>query len=184
MKFRVLAIGLAGLGIVIGVAFGAGLAMGKGNPREVQTGLSAAQIQQLYGASAAGGTGNAAGGTGRGSAATSGAAGATGATGSAAGTASVNLGTITAVEGSTVTIETSQGATKLNLSPATKVTKMTDGTAADLQAGILVSYSGTPKSDGSIDVTSVSNVPMDLQSLVARGGNRQGAPAAGPTPTP
>src|SRR4051794_11878401 len=107
MKFRSLAIILGAVGIAMGVAFCVGLAMGKGNPKTVQSGLSSAQIQQLYGASTnGGGTGTGAGGA----QATGGTTGASGATGApAAASANVNLGRITSVDGTTVTIETAAG---------------------------------------------------------------------------
>jgi len=156
-SFRTLAIGTVVVGILIGAAFGAGAAFGGGDDPEASAeGLTSAQIQQLYGAPT-GGTG-AAGASGPAAARAAGAP-----SNSALGGAS--LGRITAVEGQTITVETAQGSVKLNLTESTIVSKVENGGRSDLAVGDVVAASGPKKDDGSVDATSVSEVPAELQNL-------------------
>jgi hypothetical protein len=152
LSFRTLAIGVVALGILIGVAFGAGVAYGRGDPQTVSEGLTQQQIQQLYGpptnpAAAQGGA--QAGG------------------GAAQALARSTTGRVTSVEGNTVTIETSRGSQKVTLGASGTVTKSGSGNLSDLTQGTTIFASGTRKDDGSFDATSISQVSGDLQALLA-----------------
>lgn len=56
-SFRFIATWVAVTGLLMGVAFGAGLAKGKDTPSETGTGLTAQQVQQLLNGANTGGTG-------------------------------------------------------------------------------------------------------------------------------
>ena len=177
LSFRTLAIGIGVMGIALGVAFGAGVAYGRGDPKTVQSGLTQQQIQQLYGAP----TNPAAAGAG-------GAAGAgqnAGAGGAAALAARATSGRVTAVSGQTITIETARGSQKVNVASSASVNKISGGAASDITEGTTIFASGTRKDDGSFDATSVSQVPSELAQLLSTltgGGAGGGAPASA-TPT-
>ncbi len=47
--FRKVAAGVAVFGLALGVAFGAGIAVGRGDPKTIESGLSAQQLQTLLG---------------------------------------------------------------------------------------------------------------------------------------
>jgi hypothetical protein len=158
LRFRTLAIGVVALGIVMGVAFGAGVAYGRGDPKTVSEGLTQQQIQQLYGAPTNPG---AAGGAGQGGAQ----AGGSGAAAQAL--ARSTTGRVTAVDGNTVTIETARGPQKVTLGSAVTVNRTTNGSVSDLTQGSTIFASGTRKDDGSFDATSISQVSGDLQSLLS-----------------
>ncbi len=181
LSFRMLIIAVVILGAGLGVAFGAGVAYGRGDPKTVQSGLTQQQIQSLLGI-----TGNTAGGGGAGGATGgSGASGATGstgtnrgggnngagaATGSTAATGAAarsTTGRITAVQGTTITIETRTGAQQVNLGNTTTISKLSAGAMADLKEGTTIIANGTRKDDGSFDATEVSQVPSDVTALVA-----------------
>lgn len=189
LSFRTLAIGIGVMGIAFGVAFGAGVAYGRGDPKTIQSGLSQQQIQQLYGAPSGGGAGGAAAGAGAQGGGATGAGGASGAGGAAAAAAArATTGRVTAVSGQTVTIDTARGSQKVNLMPNTAVSKITGGTAADITEGTTIFASGTRKDDGSFDATAVSQVSSDLSQLLTTltGGGAAGAgagAAASATPT-
>jgi hypothetical protein len=178
LSFRTLAIGVGVLGIAMGVAFGAGVAYGRGDPKTVQAGLTQQQIQQLYGAptNPAAAAGNAGG------APASSQAGA----GAAALAARSTTGRVTAVSGQTLTIETARGSQKVNLSSSAAVNKSTRGAVSDITEGTTIFVSGTRKEDGSFDATSVSQVPSELAqflgTLTSGAGGGSGA-LPGSTPT-
>jgi hypothetical protein len=164
LSFRMLAIAIGVFGIALGVAFGAGVAYGRGSPKTVQSGLTQQQIQQLYGAPTNAG---AAAGAGAGAATGAGAgAGAATGAGATAAAARATTGRVTAVSGQTVTIETARGSQKVNLASSATVSKTTNGSASDLTAGTTIFASGTRNADGSFDATSVSQVPGELQTLI------------------
>jgi hypothetical protein len=199
-KFRFIALGVVALGLAMGVAFGLGVAYGKGDEPKAETGgITLAQIQQMIGASGGGG-GAGAGGAGAGGAGAGGAgAGGAGAGGSgaagggntaAAASARSTAGRITAVQGQTVTIEIRPGLTqKLNLAATTVVNKLQTGAGADLKEGSSVLVSGTRKDDGSFDVATINIVPPEVASIVAApattgGAAPGGAPGGAPAATP
>jgi hypothetical protein len=183
LSFRTLAIAVGVLGIAMGVAFGAGVAYGRGDPKTVQSGLTQQQIQQLYGAptGGAGAAAGAAGGTNAGAGAAGGAA--------VAAAARATTGRVTAVSGQTVTIETARGSQKVNLAPSATVNKTAAAAATDITEGSTIFASGTRNQDGSFDATAISQVPAELATFIAslQGGGAGsgmpgGAPAASPTP--
>ena len=49
LTLRKLAMGVGALGVAIGVSFGAGVAVGRGDPKEAEGGLTQQQIQALIG---------------------------------------------------------------------------------------------------------------------------------------
>jgi hypothetical protein len=83
-----------------------------------------------------------------------------------------------------VTIETRTGPLKVNLSPSTKINKLSAGGAADLVADGAVVVSGTRRPDGSFDATEISQVPPELQALLGGTGGASAAPGAASTPQP
>src|SRR6266545_5708472 len=133
LSFRTLAIGIGVMGIAMGVAFGAGVAYGRGDPKTVQSGLTQQQIQQLYGAPTNPGAAAAAGGTGAGQG-TAGAGQNAGA-GAAAIGARATSGRVTSVNGQTVTIETARGSQKVNVASSAAVNKISSGAASDITEG-------------------------------------------------
>jgi hypothetical protein len=183
LTFRTVAVGVIMLGVALGVAFGVGVAYGRGDPKETPGGLTAQQIQQL---------------TGLGGASSFGAGGAGGASGTQGAAGGLNLlganaraGRITAIEGSTLTIETRAGVQKVNLPVSALVNKVSAGARSDLAVGNTIVVSGTARDDGSFDAASVSQVPPELQALVTGtgtgggGGTRPaGTPGASPAVTP
>ena len=189
LSFRTLAIGIGVMGIAFGVAFGAGVAYGRGDPKTIQSGLTQAQIQQLYGAPAGGGAGAGAAGAGAGAGAgtTGGTGGGTGGANGAAAAAAARAtsGRVTAVNGQTVTIDTARGAQKVNLAASTTVSKITGGTAADITEGTTIFANGTRKDDGSFDATSVSQISSDVAALLTSltGGGAATGAGASATPT-
>ena len=160
LSFRTLAIGIGVMGIAMGVAFGAGVAYGRGDPKTVQSGLTQQQIQQLYGAptnpAAAGGAGAGAGGGQN-----------AGAAGAAALASRATSGRVTAVSGQTITIETARGSQKVNVASSASVNKISGGAASDITEGTTIFASGTRKEDGSFDATAVSQVPSELAQLLS-----------------
>lgn len=181
LSFRTLAIGIGVMGIALGVAFGAGVAYGRGDPKTVQSGLTQQQIQQLYGAPTNPGAAAAAGGAGAGAGQNAGGGG----TGTAALAARATSGRVTAVSGQTITIETARGSQKVNVASSAAVNKISGGAASDITEGTTIFASGTRKDDGSFDATAVSQVPGELAQLLSTltgGGAAGGAPASA-TPT-
>jgi hypothetical protein len=171
LSFRTIIIGVAVLGIGMGVAFGVGVAYGRGDPKTVQSGLTQQQLQSLLGVSSGQAPGQ--GGTGGQTAGQGG-----------AGTALARnpSGRITAIDGQTITLETRTGPLKVNLGPSTRINKLATGAASDLSADGTVIVSGTRRPDGSFDATEISQVPAELQALLGGTGGAGAAPGAGATP--
>jgi len=165
-RFRVLLAGVLAIGVAVGVAFGAGVAFGKGDRQTVQTGLTQQQLQSLLGVgSAATGAGNLQGTGGQ----------------PARGGLSLGgntIGQVTAIEGQTVTLQTQQASVKVTVGPSTSVNAYAGNGLAGLKTGDAVVVAGQRKEDGSIEATSISQLPPELQSLAT--GGRAGA---APTPT-
>jgi hypothetical protein len=179
LSFKLLVIAVAVAGLGMGASFAIGVAYGRGDPKTVSAGLTQQQLASLLGVSALQG---ASAGTGSGTtpsaSSTPGAGGGQGQggafsrqAGAGAGAlqalASSPSGRITAISGNTVTIETRQGPVKLNLSASTTVSKQSGSSASDLKVGDTVVASGTRKDDGSLDASSVSQLPSELQALLA-----------------
>jgi hypothetical protein len=122
----------------------------------------------------------AAGATGAAAARRAAAAGGFGGFGGAAGAAGAagggrTTGTVSDVEGSTVFLTDSSGnIVKINLAPATKITKTSSGTAADIQLGQTLIVSGAKGTDGS---TSASTITISPAGTGAGTGGTGGAGA-------
>jgi hypothetical protein len=71
----------------------------------------------------------------------------------------------------------------VNIPTSAKVNTYKTGSASDLKVGDSVIVSGTRKDDGSIDATSVSQLPSELQALAGGATAGQG-PSASATRTP
>jgi hypothetical protein len=149
----------------VGVAFGAGLAYGRGDPKTVETGLTQQQIASLLGGQ--GGTGNVARGQGNG--------------GGVQLLGNNTIGQVTAIDGQTLTVKTAQADVKVTLDSTTKVSKYDGG--SQLSVGDSVVVAGERQSDGSVKATSVSQMPSELSAL-AEGGGTFTRPGAGATATP
>ena len=156
INFRKAAIALAIVGAILGVAFGVGVAYGRGSPKTVDSGMSQAQIQQLLGLGSAGGGG-----------------GGGGFAGGGGGAALTNLlgggtaGVVTAITDTTITIVTRQGTHTVNLSPTTVVQTYAKTDPAALKAGDPIIVTGETAADGSIAATAVSQLPDELKTLAA-----------------
>jgi hypothetical protein len=157
---RVLTIALGVCGVVIGVAFGIGVAYGRGDPKTVESGLTQQQIASLLG----GGTT----GTGR--------TGQPGANIQALG--NNTIGQVTAIDGQTATVKTAQAEVKVTLDANTKVSRY--GGSTTLQVGDSVVVAGTEQADGSVTATSVSQMPPELAALAGGGGGTFTRPGAAP----
>lgn len=175
VSFRSLLVAVAAVGLALGAAFGAGIAYGRSDPKEAPAGQTAAQVQAQLGLGGA--QSQVAGAAG-------GAGGTQGAQGGAAAQAAARSasGRITAISGQSVTIETRTGSLKLNLAPATTVSKLGVGTLGDLKEGMVVTAGGQRRDDGSFDATTVTEVPPDLAGLVAGTGGSGGGAGAASTP--
>ena len=176
LNFRIAAIGIAAVGLALGVAFGAGVAYGRGDPKTVESGLTQQQIQSLLGISGAAASG-AQGGTTTGQGTQGQAAGQqrqgqTGAQGTQA-AANTTVGRVTSIDGSTITVQTAQGNQKINLGTSTSVSKIATGATPDLTTGLTIFATGARKEDGSLDAASITQVPAELQSLLAGGASGQ-----------
>ncbi len=171
IDFRKAAIALAIIGAILGVAFGVGVAYGRGSPKTVDSGMSQAQIQQLLGLGSTTGTGGA-GGTGF-------AGGGGGAFTSLLGGGTA--GVITALTNTSITIETRQGTHTVNLSPTTTVQTYAKTDPAALKTGDAIIVSGETAADGTIAATTVSQLPDELKTLASGtgGANGGGAGATG-----
>jgi Domain of unknown function (DUF5666) len=189
LAFRKIVAALVIAGVAIGVSFGVGVAYGRGDPKTVDTGLTAQQIQSLLGvrgAQASGGVGTGSGATG------SGGTGTTGGFGGGAFGGGGTTGAITAIDGDTITVQGFQGDVKVTLDSGTKVSVEQTGSASDLKVGDTVSVQGTTNADGSVKASSVSQLPAGLAAGRGGGGFQRGAGGAGgagsasttPTPTP
>ncbi|HEY7467693.1 MAG TPA: DUF5666 domain-containing protein [Dehalococcoidia bacterium] len=167
---RVVIIAVAACGVAIGIAFGVGVAYGRGDPKTVESGLSQQEIAALLGGGLQSvGSNNATGQRSPGNA--------------GGGLLGNNtIGQVTAVDGRTVTVKTAQAEVKVTLDASTKVSKY-GTTGSDLQVGDTVVVAGTRQQDGSMLATSVSQMPSELATLASGlpGGGRFGGAA---TPTP
>jgi hypothetical protein len=195
-RFKFVALGVVAVGLAMGIAFGLGVAYGKGDEPEAQGGLTQQQLNQMLGigtggVGAGGGAGGGAGAGGGGAGAGGGAAGAGGAGAGGAGANQAaaaggrsTYGRITAVQGQTVTIEMRPGQTvKLNLAASSVINTSQKGSNADLKEGSSVVVSGTRKEDGSFDVATISVVAPELvQALTPAGPAAAPAPAAPSSP--
>jgi hypothetical protein len=163
ITFRKVAAGVLVAGALLGIVFGAGVAYGRGDPKTVQSGLTAQQLQSLLGISsaqaAAATSGQSAPGTNAGSGAAAGLLG-----------GGATTGRITAIDGQTITIQTAQGSVKLNLAVSGTVSTVRTGETADLREGMSVVASGSRKDDGSFDATSITQLPSEIQALLTGGG--------------
>ena len=183
LNLRTLGLGIAIVGVAVGVAFGSGVAYGRGDPKTVEGGLTQQQIQSLLGISGA----QAAGGTGAG--ATTSATDGTGATRQGAGgTGAAALarnatGRVVSIAGNVITIETAQGQSKVNITPATTISRSSTAVLGDIKEGMTIVAGGTRNADGSFNATSLSQVPTELQTIVGAGAGTGGGGGAGTTPT-
>ena len=168
LSFRKVVAAVAVLGVAIGLAFGVGVAYGKGNQKTVNTGLSQQQIQALLGVSGSQAAGAGSGAT------------ASGTPGARAGFAGNGLlgnnttGQITAIDGKTLTIQTAQASVKVTLGDSAKVNTYKAGGVTDLKVGDSVIVAGAAGSDGTVAATSLSQLPSELQALGAGGGGGAG----------
>jgi len=175
ITFRIIMIGVAVIGLGFGASFGAGIAYGRSTPKTAESTPSQQQLNSQLGVTGSGWTGAAA-------LATAAAGGAQRGTGGAASLAAGNTtGRVTAIDGRTITVETRTGSVKVTLAANATVEKVSSGATSDLKVGDTVSATGDRNSDGSINATSIAQVPQELQALVgALGGT---TPQAGSTPT-
>jgi hypothetical protein len=177
LTYRLMLLSLLIMGAAIGIAFGVGVAYGRGDPKVVDTGLTAQEIQSLV---SGGGSNRAAGGLitttgtpGAGNGGLTGLGGAGGAT----------TGQISAINGDELTITGLQGDVKVKLSPDTAISKLDQGTAADLKVGEAITVAGDRQSDGSVNATSVTQLPASFTNRTGGSQNGgRGAPSATPTP--
>ncbi len=137
-NFRLIAVLVVIAGIAVGLAFGAGIAYGRGNPKKTQPGLTDQQLRSLIGTSGAQGSGGGQGATNP-----------------------ITSGRVTAVDGQTITVDTGDSSVKVNILPSTTVTKSSPGSAGDLATGSTVVVAGTRKSDGSVDAVAVGQIPAE-----------------------
>jgi hypothetical protein len=175
ITFRIIMIGVAIIGLGFGASFGAGIAYGRSTPKEAESAPTQQQLNSQLGITGSGGTGAAALGTAAAGAAQRGAGGA------AALATRGTTGRITAVEGRTITVETRTGNVKVTLAANATIEKVSSGTVSDLKVGDTIVAIGDRNADGSVNATSLAQVPQELQALVgALGGT---TPQAGSTPT-
>ena len=78
----------------------------------------------------------------------------------------VQDGRVTAIDGRTITVETRTGSVKVTLAANATVEKVSSGATSDLKVGDTVSATGDRNSDGSVNATSIAQVPQELQALV------------------
>jgi hypothetical protein len=182
LSFRVIMVGVLLAGLGCGVAFGAGIAYGRGTPKTAPGGLTQAQLASLLGVNVAQaaaqtvtGTATPSGtlgaGARSGAAATAAAGGGARQGGAAAALANAAIGRVTAVNGQTLTVQTAQGSLKVNICASTTIEKTTAGVIGDLKEGTSIIASGTRTADGGFDATAISQVPAELQGLL--GGTTQ-----------
>jgi hypothetical protein len=164
---RLLMIGIGTVGVVLGVAFAIGVAYGRGDPKTVETGLTQQQIASLLG-----------GPDGTGGTVTR------GNTGTPQLLGNNTIGQVSAIEGQTITVKTAQAEVKVTIDANTRVSRY--GTSAtELQVGDSVVVAGARQADGSVQATSVSEMPPELAALA--GGSApagSGRPGAAATATP
>jgi hypothetical protein len=157
LNFRIIIAFVAITGLAAGLAFGLGVAYGRGDPKVVETGLTQQQIRSLLGVGGAGAAQTGAGGAG--------------------GTGNNVTGQITAIEGGVITVQSFQGTVKVSVASSATVNKLAAGSLSDLKVGDTIVASGTRSADGTLEATAVSQSAATTQSA----GNR---PQANPTATP
>jgi hypothetical protein len=92
------------------------------------------------------------------------------------------FGQIKSIDGNTLTISTPQSVITVNLDDTTRITKMVDGTSADLQPGMQVTVSGPRDNNGKItSVTQITIIPSTGTTNNTAGGQN---PAAAATSQP
>jgi Domain of unknown function (DUF5666) len=93
-------------------------------------------------------------------------------------------GSIIAADATSITVKTSDGGTKIVLvSGSTTVSKVSEGTQADLTVGQNVIVTGTANSDGSVSATRVQvGATLPTTGAGAPGADGTGAPPAGAAP--
>src|SRR5215216_4858565 len=173
MSFQAMVVIIAVFGLGIGAAFGVGSAYGRrSSPAATPTA-----------AAATGGTGGQqAGGA------------AAGASAGGAGGGAPTTGVVESVDGDTATIRTAAGGTvAVKLTPETRVQQIAGATASDLRAGMTVSVTGQPDTDGKVAARSIqiggAGGPQGgnggLGAAPGAGGQQaSGRPAGTPVATP
>jgi hypothetical protein len=182
VTFRMMIVAIAAFGAALGIAFGVGVAYGKGDKETVQPGLSQQQLQQLLGIGTGGVGGTSAFG-GFGGASASGTPGAGGAAAGGLGALLGNstVGAITAIDGETITVQGLTGPVKVKVGAIAKINTYKPGNFSDLKVGDSVFVAGSRQQDGSVDATSVNQLPA---GLVPSGGGASGGGFGGARPTP
>ncbi len=181
LTYRLMLLSLLIMGAAVGLAFGIGVAYGRGNPKVVDTGLSAQEIQSLVSSGGA-----RLGRTGAAASTTPGASGAIGGSGFAGRGGNGVTGQISAINGNELTITGFQGDVKVTLGSDATISTLQTGSASDLKVGEEVSVAGETQSDGSVNATSVTELPASVgagRGGFTGGGGRGGA-AATATPAP
>ena len=175
LDFRKAAVGLLAVGAVVGLAFGAGVAFGRGDPKTVETGLSAQEIQSMLGLTGGATTGAPGGQGGVGG-------------GAAGGGLLANLldggtaGVITEVTSDSITVETAQGVTTFAISGNTVVEVLADVAASDLEVGAPVVVSGTSGDGGEATAAQITELPEALSGLATGGFGGGGGGGGGRQP--
>jgi len=143
-NFLAILIGVVVVGLMVGAAFGAGVAYGRATAPKATT-ASAPAIATI-GSSAQ---------------PTPGAGGAFGARGQAggAGVRPAATGTVESVEGTVVTIKTQEGSVKVKVPETATIRKTISVGIADLKAGDNLTVMGQQESDGSITASALQLVP-------------------------
>lgn len=168
LDFRKAAIGLVAVGVIVGVTFGAGVAYGRGDPKTVETGLSAQELQAMLGLSGGAATGAPA-------AAGAGGGGQGGLLG--AGTA----GVVTAVTAESITVETAQGEQTFAITAGTAVELLTAVDSSALEVGATIIVSGSD-GEGTLAAAQITELPDALSGLASGGlgvGGAAGRPPGG-----
>jgi len=169
LNYRIIIAFVAITGLAVGIAFGAGVAYGRGDPKVVETGLTQQQIRSLLGVGGAATTQTGTSTTG-------------GQTGAQSATGNNVTGQITAIESGVITVQSFQGAVKVAVGSSVAVNKLATGTLSDLKVGDTVVATGTRSADGTLQATVISQSAAITQG--AGGGGPVGRPQAGATTTP
>ena len=166
LDFRKLALGVAVIGLGLGVAFGAGIAYGRGDPKTVESGLSAQQLQSLLGTDVLQSATAGAGAAPDAGVVPGGAAGLLGAS---------PTGVVTAISEASITIETLQGSQTIQLESDTLLNLLSQAEVGSLEEGQTVIISGSENNEGVFVAAAISEVPEGLGFVAGAGG----APAGG-----
>ncbi len=161
LDFRKAAIGLVAAGVIVGVTFGVGVAYGRGDPKTVETGLSAQEIQAMLGLSG-GAVAGAPGGVGGGGAGQGGLLG--------GGTA----GIVTEVTAESITVRTAQGEQTFAITASTAVELLAVADSSALQVGATIIVSGS-NSEGTLAAGQITELPEALSGLASGGFDLGGA---------